>query len=79
MAPNRNKTEVLEGGDPDAITQAIDERAGLVAKIKKSSALDDIKAIMAQSDTIMVARGDLCVELPPKEVPPILPAKQGST
>ena len=41
----------------------------LVAKIEKDSALDDIDAIIRASDAVMVARGDLGVELPFEEVP----------
>ena len=44
-------------------------RAGLVAKIEKPSAIDDMEAIVAASDAIMVARGDLGVELPMERVP----------
>ena len=44
-------------------------RAGLVAKIEKPSAIDDMEAIVAASDAIMVARGDLGVELPAERVP----------
>lgn len=44
-------------------------RASLMSKIEKPAALGDIDAIIEQSDAIMVARGDLGVELPPQEVP----------
>lgn len=44
-------------------------RPGIVAKIEKPEALDDIEAILDVSDGIMVARGDLGVELPPEQVP----------
>jgi len=47
----------------------IGERAGLVAKIEKPSALDHIEDIVRLSDAVMVARGDLGVEIPPEEVP----------
>lgn len=49
----------------------IGDRALLMAKIEKPSALDEIDAIVAAADGIMVARGDLGVELPPEEVPGI--------
>lgn len=46
-------------------------RAGILAKLEKPSALDDLENIIANSDAIMVARGDLGVELPPERVPSI--------
>ncbi|HVJ42029.1 MAG TPA: pyruvate kinase [Dongiaceae bacterium] len=47
----------------------INGRAGLVSKIEKPAALDKIDDIIALSDAIMVARGDLGVEIPHEEVP----------
>jgi len=41
----------------------------VVAKIEKDRALDDIENIVRTSDAVMVARGDLGVELPFEEVP----------
>src|SRR5467141_2753934 len=41
----------------------------LVAKIEKATALDDLERILRTSDAVMVARGDLGVELPFEEVP----------
>jgi pyruvate kinase len=41
----------------------------LVAKIETPQAVDDIDAITAASDAVMVARGDLGVELSPERVP----------
>lgn len=49
----------------------IGERALLMAKIEKPAALDDIDNIIQASDGIMVARGDLGVELPPEKVPSV--------
>jgi pyruvate kinase len=41
----------------------------VVAKIEKDSALENIESIVRSSDAVMVARGDLGVELPFEEVP----------
>ena len=44
-------------------------RAWIMTKIEKPQALENLDAILAESDAVMVARGDLGVELPPEEVP----------
>jgi pyruvate kinase len=43
--------------------------ADIIAKIEKPEALENINEILDVSDAIMIARGDLGVELPPEEVP----------
>lgn len=43
----------------------------VIAKIEKKEAVDDFDAILKESDGIMIARGDLGVELPAPEVPVI--------
>ena len=45
--------------------------AALVAKIEKPAAIEHLDAIIELADGIMVARGDLGVELNPEEVPPL--------
>jgi pyruvate kinase len=57
---------------PEDVAEAsaiADGRAWIVSKIEKPQALDQLEAIVALSDAVMVARGDLGVELPPEEVP----------
>ncbi|WMY09574.1 pyruvate kinase [Paraburkholderia phenoliruptrix] len=46
-------------------------RAKLMAKIEKPSAVESIEAIIDAADGIMIARGDMGVELPPEDVPVI--------
>ena len=43
--------------------------AKIIAKIEKPEALDNIDEIIAESDALMVARGDLGVEIPYQNVP----------
>ncbi|HAJ47879.1 MAG TPA: pyruvate kinase [Alphaproteobacteria bacterium] len=44
-------------------------RAGILSKIEKPQALDQLDRIIELSDALMVARGDLGVELPVEQVP----------
>src|SRR5207248_2475471 len=43
----------------------------VIAKLEKPQALDELEAILEVSDGVMVARGDLGVEMPPEKVPVI--------
>ncbi|MBD0270360.1 MAG: pyruvate kinase [Acetobacteraceae bacterium] len=44
-------------------------RAWLMVKMEKPQAVENLDSILALTDCVMVARGDLGVELPPEEVP----------
>ena len=46
-------------------------RAGIVAKLEKPAAIEALDAILAETDAVMVARGDLGVEMPAEQVPAI--------
>lgn len=48
---------------------AAGKRTPVIAKIEKPEALNDLDAIMEECDAIMVARGDLGVEMPAEQVP----------
>ena len=57
---------------PEDVIEAreiIGDRAGILSKLEKPSAIEYLDAIVEQSDAIMVARGDLGVEMPPEDVP----------
>ncbi|NVO15293.1 MAG: pyruvate kinase [Rhodoplanes sp.] len=47
----------------------VGSNAGLIAKIEKPSAIDCIDDILRLADGVMVARGDLGVEIPHEDVP----------
>ena len=59
---------------PEDLAEArklIEGRAALLAKIEKPAAIDRLEEIVEACDGVMVARGDLGVELPPQDVPPL--------
>jgi len=59
---------------PDDLAEArklIQGKAALLAKIEKPAAIERLDEIVEMCDGVMVARGDLGVELPPQDVPPL--------
>ncbi|MFT6084236.1 MAG: pyruvate kinase [Alphaproteobacteria bacterium] len=55
--------------DVTYIKSIVQGRAGVMAKIEKPGAIMHLKEIFETSDAVMVARGDLGVELPLEDVP----------
>ncbi|HJS41836.1 MAG TPA: pyruvate kinase [Gemmatimonadales bacterium] len=55
--------------DIQQLRTLVDPTTKIVAKIEKATALDNLEKIVAVSDAVMVARGDLGVELPFEQVP----------
>jgi pyruvate kinase len=60
---------VRKAADLDGLRRLVPRSIKLIAKIEKDTALRDLCGILEASDAIMVARGDLGVELPFEEVP----------
>ncbi len=57
---------------PEDVIEArkiIGNRAAIMAKLEKPSAITTLEEIVEVSDGVMVARGDLGVEMPPEDVP----------
>jgi pyruvate kinase len=61
--------------DVDVVRQTINKSPGneihplIIAKLERPEALENLEAILDGSDGVMVARGDLGVEMPPERVP----------
>jgi pyruvate kinase len=59
---------------PEDILEArelIQGRAGVLAKLEKPAAIERLEEVVKASDAIMIARGDLGVEMPAEKVPAI--------
>ncbi len=57
---------------PDDVAEArklVAGRAAVLAKLEKPQALERLDGIVELADAVMVARGDLGVEMPPEDVP----------
>ncbi|SCK54433.1 pyruvate kinase [Variovorax sp. HW608] len=57
--------------DMQELREIVQGRAGVLAKLEKPAAIERLDAIVALSDAVMVARGDLGVEMPAEQVPRI--------
>jgi len=64
----RSAADVLEA---KKIIAAHKQDVPVIAKLEKPQALDQLEAILEACDGVMVARGDLGVEMPPEKVPVI--------
>lgn len=65
---------VRRAEDIDAVHQVMDEegrRLPVIAKIEKPQAVENMREIIKAFDAVMVARGDLGVEMPLQEVPTV--------
>ncbi|HEX9188593.1 MAG TPA: pyruvate kinase, partial [Vicinamibacteria bacterium] len=62
----RRAEDVLEA---KSLVKAMGEATPVIAKIEKPQAVENLEAILAASDGVMVARGDLGVEIGTEDVP----------
>lgn len=60
---------VQRAEDIREIKAIVQGRAGIVAKLEKPAAIQSLPEIVAEADAVMVARGDLGVEMPAEQVP----------
>ncbi|MBP9855765.1 MAG: pyruvate kinase [Candidatus Pacebacteria bacterium] len=63
---------VRRAEDIKELRQILDKRnksIKIIAKIETQEAVDNLDAIIAETDGVMVARGDLAIEVPAEEVP----------
>ncbi len=60
---------VQRPSDMKELRDLVGTRAAIMAKLEKPSAIEHLEAIVQLSDGVMVARGDLGVEMPQEKVP----------
>ena len=63
-----------DGADMDyarSLVRACGSNAGLIAKVERAEAVQNLDSILEASDAVMVARGDLGVEIGDAAVPPV--------
>ncbi len=64
----RNAEDITE---TRRLLRELNSQAGIMAKIERVEALDNLDAIIQAADAVMVARGDLAVEIGDAEVPSV--------
>src|SRR3954449_7238747 len=57
--------------DLDELRALAGRPVSVITKLEKPSAVEQLEEVVARSDAVMVARGDLGVEMPPQKVPTI--------
>ena len=62
---------VQTASDVKEAMELIEGRANLMVKLEKPAALENLEEICALADGVMLARGDLGVEIPPEDVPSV--------
>ncbi|MEM9499893.1 MAG: pyruvate kinase [Pseudomonadota bacterium] len=62
---------VQRPGDVDEARALVGNRSAIMVKVEKPAAVSDFDEILERCDGVMVARGDLGVELPVQNVPPL--------
>ena len=60
---------VQRAADADELRSLVAGRCGIMAKLEKPAALEALDSIVSAFDAVMVARGDLGVEMPPEKIP----------
>ncbi|RCS57370.1 pyruvate kinase [Parvibium lacunae] len=60
---------VQRAQDIEEIKHITGRQVGIIAKLEKPQAIEDLEAIIQAADAVMVARGDLGVEMPVEAVP----------
>jgi pyruvate kinase len=65
----RSEQDVLALRESIVTIDAQQEQLPIIAKLERPEALDRLEQIMLATDGVMVARGDLGVEMPPERVP----------
>lgn len=62
---------VQTADDVEEAIKLIDGKAKIMVKLEKPAALENLESIVERADGVMLARGDLGVEIPPEDVPSV--------